>query len=710
MPDPVVLWSLPFTVNAGNTIGTQSLAAPLALEDGSFLIAWVDDTDNVDNDAGTDIIAQRFDALGSTMGAAFQLNHFGTSGQETDPTLVPFVNGNLFLTGGFVLAYERNTNLGDTDIVYEIFDENLVRVDENFAALGAAGGDQVRNPVAVAFRGTDDYSIVYERTSAGDTDVVGVSPGVPGGALDEFDAAQNSAAFDRRPDSTDLGGEFVTVYEEDDAGTTSIEYHIGNASGVFFDQGTVAASGEDPHVATLHDSDNFVVTWTTPGGGILAEIRDDDGNLVRNDFTIANRAGDFESSSDVVALPDGGFFVVWYDSNDDRIEGRRFDSDGNSAVSQQVTVESGTGLLRPELTVLADGRVLVSWESGGDIRAAIVDARDSPVRGDGLANVLTGRPNGGNILGLGGNDQLHGRDGDDLLIGGTGGDFMDGNGGTDGVAYANSAAGVSVNLATGTGSGGEATGDSMVEVENVFGSNFIDTLTGDGAANELSGFGGNDTIRGAQGADILDGGTGTSDTLSYAGSGSGVTVDLFAGSAAGGHAQGDTIEGFENITGSSHADTLTGDAGANNLLGGSGSDTLTGGGGDDRLTGSGGDDRIVGGQGIDTLGGSGGQDTFVLMENTSNRDLVADFSPVDDTLEISAATFGGGLVAGPLGAGRFVSNETGLAGDNNDRFIFNTDSGELFYDNNGVNAGGSRLIATFTPTVPVLTAGDFLVV
>src|SRR5262249_21714040 len=102
MPDPVVLWSQPFTVNAGNTTGTQSLSAPLALGDGGFLIAWVDDTNNVDNDAGTDIIARRFDALGNTVGGAFQLNHFGMTAQETDPSLAALDNG------GFVLAYEQN--------------------------------------------------------------------------------------------------------------------------------------------------------------------------------------------------------------------------------------------------------------------------------------------------------------------------------------------------------------------------------------------------------------------------------------------------------------------------------------------------------------------------------------------------------------------------------------------------------------------------
>ena len=57
-------------------------------------------------------------------------------------------------------------------------------------------------------------------------------------------------------------------------------------------------------------------------------------------------------------------------------------------------------------------------------------------------------------------------------------------------------------------------------------------------------------------------------------------VNLETGEAAGGHAEGDTLTGVENLTGSDHNDALTGDAGANTLQGGSGNDALEGGAGD----------------------------------------------------------------------------------------------------------------------------------
>ena len=78
------------------------------------------------------------------------------------------------------------------------------------------------------------------------------------------------------------------------------------------------------------------------------------------------------------------------------------------------------------------------------------------------------------------------------------------------------------------------------------------------------------------------------DTASYAASDAAVTIDLSAGANTGGHAEGDTLTGIENLLGSRYADVLTGDAGPNRLDGGAGND---------RLTGKAGADTLVGGHG-----------------------------------------------------------------------------------------------------------------
>ncbi|WP_448208230.1 cadherin-like domain-containing protein [Azospirillum sp. sgz302134] len=91
--------------------------------------------------------------------------------------------------------------------------------------------------------------------------------------------------------------------------------------------------------------------------------------------------------------------------------------------------------------------------------------------------------------------------GDDVLVGSAFADWLRGDAGIDTVDYGSSFAGVTVSLASGTGSGGSAAGDRLSGVENLIGSDFADSLTGDAGANRLTGGGGNDTLIGGAGID-----------------------------------------------------------------------------------------------------------------------------------------------------------------------------------------------------------------
>ena len=85
-------------------------------------------------------------------------------------------------------------------------------------------------------------------------------------------------------------------------------------------------------------------------------------------------------------------------------------------------------------------------------------------------------------------------------------------------------------------------------------------------------------------------------------------VSLDTGAAFYGDAQGDTFNGFENLTGSYNDDILIGNTGDNVISGGAGNDTIAG---DTFLpSASGGNDTIEGGAGADMMDGGAGIDTL----------------------------------------------------------------------------------------------------
>ena len=237
--------------------------------------------------------------------------------------------------------------------------------------------------------------------------------------------------------------------------------------------------------------------------------------------------------------------------------------------------------------------------------------------GDASGDILSGIEN---ITGSAFADTLTGDDNNNVLEGKAGADTLAGGLGVDMASYASSAAGVVVNLLTGSTGGGDASGDVLSSIENITGSALADTLTGDANANTLDGGAGNDVLVGGAGNDMLIGGAGfnsftggqgadtfiggiNDDTSYYSTSLAGVTVYLAISTAqaSAGDASGDVLISVENLYGSNYSDILVGNDTRNTLSGGAGNDVLDGGSGDDWLVGGAGSDTLVGGLGIDIL-------------------------------------------------------------------------------------------------------------
>ena len=227
----------------------------------------------------------------------------------------------------------------------------------------------------------------------------------------------------------------------------------------------------------------------------------------------------------------------------------------------------------------------------GSIERVFATNFDDTVVGSSGDETLFGMDGNDILSGAAGNDTLIGGAGNDRLFGGEGADSLQGGAGIDLASYAQSRAGVTVNLATNANSGGDATGDTLISVENLFGSRFGDNLTGDLRDNLINGLGGNDIIDGAAGNDKL-----------FSGAGS---------------------------------DILNGGAGDDTLSGQSGFNRLNGDGGDDLILGGTDADFINGGTGDDIMSGGMGADRFIF-DTGHGTDRINDFEDGTDLIDLSA--------------------------------------------------------------------------
>jgi Ca2+-binding RTX toxin-like protein len=236
-----------------------------------------------------------------------------------------------------------------------------------------------------------------------------------------------------------------------------------------------------------------------------------------------------------------------------------------------------------------------------------------------------------------------------------------------------------------------------------------DVLYGDDGADNLGGEGGKDTLYGGSGADTLNGGAGGD--VMYGGADNDTYVfdhiDDFADESALGSSGTDLIQSLVSVdlTDTAHVKgqieklTLQGSAaisGAGNGL----ANVIIGNTGANVLDGRGGNDTLSGGSGAD-------QFTFTTKaNNANNHDTIKGFSHGVDKIALDNAIFDVFASTGALSAANFATN---APADGNDYIIYNTTSGNLYYDADGNGAGVALLVATLDG-VPGLTQADISII
>ncbi|WP_210212056.1 MULTISPECIES: calcium-binding protein [unclassified Mesorhizobium] len=297
------------------------------------------------------------------------------------------------------------------------------------------------------------------------------------------------------------------------------------------------------------------------------------------------------------------------------------------------------------------------------------------IQGNAGANVINGLGGADTMTGYGGNDTYYADNAGDRVVEATGG-------GTDKVLASVShglTAGSQIELLA-------TTNPSGTTAMNLNGNEFAQTIQGNAGTNVFNGLGGADTMTGYGGNDgyyvdnagdkVIEVAGGGRDniatTVSYA-LAAGSAVELLA-------TRYPSATTAINLTGNEFAQTIQGNAGANIINGGRGADILT---------------------------GNGGNDAFVFNSalGSGNIDRVTDFNTLQDKIHIDNAIFAG-LSSGALTSAAFFTGAG--AHDSSDHIIYNSSTGALSFDSDGIGGAAQTQFATLSPGLSI-TAGAFFV-
>lgn len=640
-----ISFTTPTIVNASGLGGSQTNVKTAALATGGYVVAW-----STDLGGQTDVIFQRFDALGNAVGGPVTANSTTAGNQDLQDIVV---TGD----GRITLAWIQGT-----DVVTRSFDGATGAASSGQVITSAGSG--VPTSAQVVALTNNRYKVVLSSDDGVNTSFEQATYNTAGGTI----AAKSAIPV--------LGGTGIVIRELVEGNGGGVQFMNLNAGLVLGTNGTVLSSGSDAtdiiklqdgtHV--LMDESQFHVSLRAISG----TGTDLSTYAAGAPVTATSVAGISTAGSDVfdralVNLGGGRILMVWVlDAGDsvtsngmiDGIYAQVYNTNTGTAESLatlvfNLGVGSNDSILAPvrvSAEMLADGRVAVGYSrlnglTGLDVFSTILDPRN--------AGVL--------LTATAGNDQLVGTGFDDTFQTVGNGDFVDGGNGSDTVVF-DGTAGRRVDLEN-TFIFPENT-FTLQNIENLTGGALDDAFYGNFTTNRLLGGGGNDRLFGRGGADLLEGGLGNDlleggigddslsggdgDDILNGGDGNDVILGGAGADRAVGGAGNDSIageagadvlygrDGDDWIDGGGDGDFIAGGAGRDTLLGGDGNDTINGGGDDDIIDGGIGNDVINGGSGFNIINGGAGTDTVTYANST----VAPGFSGVYVDLDSGVTPFG----------------------------------------------------------------------
>jgi Ca2+-binding RTX toxin-like protein len=556
-----------FLVNSLTSLG-QTSSASARLVDGRYVIIWYDQGSN-----SGDIAGQLFNADGSKSGTEFKINVITAGTQNlTEVIATP--------DGGFRVVYQSPNAPGDND--------GFGIVTRSFDAAGNGGAETRVNGFTLAGQESPEIALLGD-------------------------------------------GRYVVVWEDQaGAANSNIVYRVFAADGTPEGPDTIALTTNsngaqvEPNVEKL-EGGGFVITWTDQETrpddnsqfAVRGQIFGADGTASGPQFLINETKDNVQRRTDVAALPDGGFLVVFQDGSQSggdtsgsAVRLQRFNAAGQKTGDELLanSITSGSQS-QPVIAWLGDGRYVVAWQD--DSGLLLADNSNSAV----VAQVYTldgTRQGGPFVVNTIANEAQGG-----VSITAPG----------DGTAlFSWSDSSQSPDDSSGSAIRAQFFDFKSYDIPNALaargsaykGGTLNDVIGGGGAGDRLSGDAGDDRIDGEGGDDEINGDAGNDELIGGAGK----------DSINGGDGN-DTLDGGED------RDQLRGDAGDDTLRGGAEFDELFGLDGNDRLEGGDGSDFLYAGTGNNSIDGGAGGDILFIEANIADVTINA----ADGTLRIVGADF-----------------------------------------------------------------------
>ncbi|HQZ02781.1 MAG TPA: PKD domain-containing protein, partial [Thauera sp.] len=357
--------------------GSQTNPAITHLADGGYVVVWTDEGGADGSSYG--VYGQRYDADDNALGTEFRVNTT-TANAQYEPSVVSLAGG------GFAVVWRSDGQDGSGAGVYaQLFD-----------ATGAAAGAETRVNTMTS---NNQYQPDLTATADGGFVVAWYHDGYSATNTEYADI------FFQRFDAT--GGKLGAETRANPPLGSTFEYQ------------------SEPAIAWLADG-GFVVTWTDTSAtdgeayGVFGQRFDAAGNALGTAFRANTFTGGNQYESDVAALEDGGYLVVWRSDGQDLsgagVYAQRYAADGTTVGTEfRVNTTTSSSQLEPAVTGLANGGWVVTWTdqygaagSTYDVFLQQYDAAGRQVDGETLVNsytpyvqqqpAITAMPDGGFVV------------------------------------------------------------------------------------------------------------------------------------------------------------------------------------------------------------------------------------------------------------------------------------------------------------------------